>query len=141
MRRYIYSSVLLLSVLFAMADSNPSTISFTSRGGDDNFDAWKVDEMLTVTLNGNPTTGYSWQVLEYPENLVQQLGEGKYVATPVSPGIVGSGGSFHFSFKAIARGSGDLRFIYVRPWEFSRWQESNNSTDASLATVHFNVSV
>lgn len=74
-----------------------------------------MGDTLQVALDGNPTTGYAWEVVENNPSLLAPQGEADFRAdTPV---LVGSGGTFFFSFKAIARGTTPLKLIYRRPFE------------------------
>lgn len=73
-----------------------------------------IRDRLHVTLDGNPTTGFTWEVDgAVPESLVQ-LGQPLFV--PESD-LIGAGGEFTFRFEAVASGSGTLRLIYHRPFE------------------------
>jgi inhibitor of cysteine peptidase len=72
-----------------------------------------VGQRFAVELDGNPTTGYSWQLTADPGAQVRLLDEG----FAPSGGQIGSGGVQRFTFEAIATGSTTLAFGYVRPWE------------------------
>jgi inhibitor of cysteine peptidase len=74
-------------------------------------------DRLSISLGGNPTTGYSWQVAAVDERVLAPAGEPGYRAS--SPAI-GGGGSFTFGFQAVAAGSTALRLVYRRPWEKRR---------------------
>jgi len=71
-------------------------------------------ERLEVTLSGNPTTGYSWELDSVDESILRSLGKPRYAA---SSGATGSGGEFIFAFEAKAPGKTELRLVYCRPWE------------------------
>lgn len=73
-----------------------------------------VGEFLSITLEGNPTTGYKWQVAEYEDAVLEQQGEGTY--TPAGKAL-GGGGSYLFRFEAVGKGETTLRLIYFRPFE------------------------
>ena len=72
----------------------------------------KVGEKNQFTLKGNPTTGYSWIVLE--NNHV--TAEIKYVQSESEQGMVGVGGKFFIEFTATEIGEGKLVLVYRRPW-------------------------
>lgn len=71
-------------------------------------------DMLVLLLEGNPTTGYTWELDAFDPTILQQQGEPDF--TPESDAI-GSGGKFTFRFQAISAGQSPLKLIYHRPWE------------------------
>jgi inhibitor of cysteine peptidase len=75
--------------------------------------ALKEQASLTVKLEGNPTTGYTWNIGEIP-GCLEQIGEANYV--PDSDKI-GSPGNIILSFKAAKKGEGVLKLFYKRSWE------------------------
>jgi inhibitor of cysteine peptidase len=74
----------------------------------------KVGDALDVTLDGNPTTGYVWEVQWVDSDVLQPVGETDF--EPDS-GAVGSGGRVTLHFVALATGQTPLQLIYHRPWE------------------------
>jgi len=74
----------------------------------------KSGQTFTVSLEGNPTTAYSWEVAEFDPAVVELAGEADYKADSM---LIGSGGVFKFTFKALAAGSTSLKLVYHRPWE------------------------
>jgi inhibitor of cysteine peptidase len=75
----------------------------------------KVGDTLVVSLEGNPSTGYTWVTKDLPRFLSQE-GEPAFTKTD-SSGAVGAPGMVDTTFKATAAGSGDLVLEYKRPWE------------------------
>jgi inhibitor of cysteine peptidase len=71
-------------------------------------------DTLEVALESNPTTGYSWQIVEIDPALLSQEGEVEF--EPQSD-LVGAGGTETFRFKALAPGEGALQLNYHRIWE------------------------
>jgi predicted secreted protein len=71
-------------------------------------------EDFTVALASNPSTGYSWTLAQSPPSWLVQVDK-TYVAT--NPGVIGSGGTEHWTFRATVAGSATLVFQYERPWE------------------------
>lgn len=76
---------------------------------------------LELSLDANPTTGFSWQLDELPTGLAL-VGEPTYVALNDVPGgtlRTGAGGTQRWRFKADdgEQGDGTLRLSYRRPWE------------------------
>ncbi len=75
-------------------------------------------QILVVTLESNPTTGYSWEVVETQESILEQMGEAEFKPSQTGePPLVGAGGWEIFRFKAIGAGQMTLRLAYRRPWE------------------------
>lgn len=79
---------------------------------------------FSISVKGNPTTGYSW-FLDHPENLNKRLliplnldkyNSGEFVSNPHPAGMVGVGGTFIFKFRAVRRGLARFKLIYKRPW-------------------------
>jgi len=75
----------------------------------------KKGQTLVVTLEGNPTTGYSWEVAEpLDEQVLQQAGEPEFKA---ESDLVGAGGVQILRFEAVNAGQMTLKLVYHRPWE------------------------
>jgi inhibitor of cysteine peptidase len=74
----------------------------------------KVGDTFSITLDGNPTTGYAWETLPDSAALLTLVGEPAYNS---SSDLLGAGGTYTFTFKAIAKGSTTLELIYHRSFE------------------------
>lgn len=72
-----------------------------------------VGESFSIVLEGNPTTGYSWQV-ESADDSVVSAAEPEYVS---ESDLIGAGGIFTFTFTAAGPGETQVHLVYVRPWE------------------------
>jgi inhibitor of cysteine peptidase len=77
----------------------------------------KVGESVEVRLKGNPTTGYLWAVTGLSSNTVEQVGEVEYRRDDAGKRMVGRGGVFVATFKALKPGKTTVRMEYRRPWE------------------------
>ncbi len=73
-----------------------------------------VGDMLQVTLEGNPTTGYDWEMASGDAAVLEQLGASTYKA---DSDLMGAGGQVTLRFKAVAAGQTTLQLVYHRPWE------------------------
>ena len=51
----------------------------------------KKGQILAISLESNPTTGYRWEVLKINESSLEQLGESEFISSE-SEGLVGAGG-------------------------------------------------
>jgi inhibitor of cysteine peptidase len=75
-------------------------------------------QILVVTLESNPTTGYRWEQAENQESILEQMGEAEFKQSETGePPLVGAGGWEIFRFKAISAGQMTLQLVYRRPWE------------------------
>lgn len=73
----------------------------------------EVGQTLAIDLDENASTGYTWAIDGYDENILESLG-----STPrYSSGPVGSGGQVTFTFRGVADGTGQIRLKNWREWE------------------------
>lgn len=82
---------------------------------------------LVITLESNPSTGFTWAIAGEPPAQVALQGEPDYVEPDQSGDVVGAPGSQVFTFVAVAPGSGTLHLAYARTWE------EGTSPEASFA--------
>ncbi len=69
--------------------------------------------MIYVTLDGNPTTGFTWEIQSAdPQVLLRRDSE-----FHPSSDMPGAGGVWVFPFETGASGSSEIRMVYRRPWE------------------------
>ncbi len=87
---------------------------------------------VEISLDGNPTTGYSWFVTKPADPKILVIGEIKYTQNPAPAHMVGVGGSFKLTGKGLAKGKTTMVFEYKRPWE-------KNVPAAKTATVDVTV--
>jgi inhibitor of cysteine peptidase len=74
-------------------------------------------DLLVVTLESNPTTGYAWEVSEVDKAVLAQVGEAEFQeAAQEGEQLVGAPGVQTFRFVA-ARGETTLALVYRRSWE------------------------
>ena len=78
----------------------------------DNQIVAKKGEVFAIELEGNPTTGYEWQ-LELETGAIKSVDQ-EYQAAGQG---LGAGGRERFRLKAIKPGDTVVRAIYKRPWE------------------------
>lgn len=70
-------------------------------------------QKITLSLDANPTTGYTWMIAQIDTNIVKpQHSEFKSASERI-----GSPGKQIFHFRTLASGQTELRLIYHRPWE------------------------
>ena len=73
------------------------------------------DRMITIDLEANPTTGFSWQLTKLSDKTVLQFVKKEYVAS--SENLIGSGGVEKWSFKTLKPGKAVILLEYRRAWE------------------------
>lgn len=73
-----------------------------------------VDDVVRIQIEGNPTTGFTWEPENLDTRLLAQIGERKF--TPNNH-LQGGEGVFAFTFKALKPGVTHLRLIYHRTFE------------------------
>ena len=94
-----------LLLVFLLSSCGPAGNEVNARAG----------ENFTITLESNPTTGYSWQLAKpLDEKIVQFVGS-EYV--PSRTDLVGAGGVEEWTFLALNKGSAKIVLKYARPWE------------------------
>jgi len=103
---------MLLIALILVAGCGYKTVKATSEDDGDQV-MLDVGQTLAISLEGNPTTGYTWEAAELDEGVLEQ-GETEYKA---SSKAIGAGGTETLQFKAIRAGEVALQLVYHRPWE------------------------
>jgi len=74
----------------------------------------RVGDLIELTIEGNPTTGYTWEWIKDEGTIVELQGEPEYSA---DSDLIGSGGVYKFVFHMKDSGDGALRLVYHRTFE------------------------
>lgn len=79
----------------------------------------KPGDTIEVVIAGNPTTGYDWTAVQGDASaaLLEQVGDPVYAAESSDENLVGGGGTYTFTFKALKSGEASLDLAYARDWE------------------------
>jgi predicted secreted protein len=85
-----------------------------------------VNEEFTVSLPGNPSTGYTWHYSK-EENSILKLKSSSFEQNKAPKGLVGVPGIFYFTFESKNKGKEEIKFIYMRSWENSNSNKINNA--------------
>lgn len=111
MKRWIVL-VAAAALLAACGDDGGSTIELDAADSMSEV-SLGVGDQLDVSLEANPTTGYSWELGPLPDGLELVSSEFE------EPGgsLVGAPGMQLFVFDVVGAGSGILRFEYVRVFD------------------------
>ena len=113
MRRKILTLALILIVLL-VALGGCSLLGLGGEPGPLEIEmTGTVGVAFAVVLEGNPSTGYLWEV-EYNPAAVK-LVKDEYVADAASQGTPGSGGKYRFTFEPQRTGDETMIFRYQRP--------------------------
>ncbi len=94
---------------------------------DDSSETIEVEtgEKFAISLQSNPTTGYSWQP-EFDSEFVELI-ERKFV--PPSSELLGAGGVETFVFLARRAGQVEIKLRYERPWEKQPIEEQSRTVN------------
>jgi len=76
----------------------------------------EVDQILVISLESNPTTGFGWELVELEDPILQLMGEAEFQPSE-SKEIVGAGGTEIFRIKVVGTGQTTLTLVYRRSWE------------------------
>ena len=71
-------------------------------------------QTLAINLEGNPSTGYTWEMVESEDSILRQVGEIEFEA---ESDLVGAPGTQTLRFEAVESGQTELKLVYHRPWE------------------------
>lgn len=71
-------------------------------------------QQLVISLEGNPTTGYNWELVEFDAAILKQVGEPEYKS---DSSLIGSGGVITITMEALETGKTNVKLIYHRSWE------------------------
>ena len=115
--RFSFVALLILLVALTVATGcSPQQQEVKASIGDDSREMQlKKGQTLVVTLEGNPTTGYSWEVAEpLNEQVLRQAGEPEFKS---ESDALGAGGVQILRFEAVNAGKFTLKLVYRRPWE------------------------
>ncbi|MBR5450561.1 MAG: protease inhibitor I42 family protein, partial [Methanocorpusculum sp.] len=107
------ASIVLFGCVFGAGCISNDNIEFSYSGGEQSISA-KAGEIITITTETNPSTGYSWTEPVVSEGLTI-VGTGSY--SDAEPGLVGAGGFCYWNVTAEKAGTYTFTTEYKRPWE------------------------
>jgi inhibitor of cysteine peptidase len=109
---FVIIALVVNLVLMAGCKSQPVQLAETDNGKEIPLD---LGEQLVITLPGNPSTGYSWEVRTMDTAILEQVGEPEFASDNTD--LVGAGGLLTLTFEAKKAGSTSLELVYHHPWE------------------------
>ena len=74
----------------------------------------KRGDKLIIELEGNPTTGFSWEAASVDADVLKQQGEPEFKAEAAK---MGGGGTYTFTFAAARGGRTELKMVYHQSWD------------------------
>jgi predicted secreted protein len=107
----------------------------------------KVGQEFIVSLDSNPSTGYTWDFNKDLDDKLLALETDKaYISdATANDNIVGQGGKTCWKFKALQAGTTEIEFRYARPWESVQpaktYKVTINITDGSDSTSTGSITV
>ena len=105
----------ILSGLLACSPGAPKELSVDITSSDKEV-TLAAGDTLTVTLDSNPTTGYSWtENANISDRIIAQQIDHKY--QPPGTSALGAGGKEIWTFKALKAGTSTISMEYRRPFE------------------------
>lgn len=73
-----------------------------------------LNSTITLELNENPTTGYSWNLTT---TAGLQVVSDEYIPGNTSAPVAGAGGIHRWAIASVGTGLQEINGVYVRPWE------------------------
>jgi len=108
---------LVVALTACGSEPNPGPLA-VGKDADGGSVELKRDQVLEVTLEGNQTTGYTWEIKTSGEPVVRSQGEPVYTQDAAGGStVVGAGGTFTFTFVGAEPGTSTIDLAYQRPWE------------------------
>ena len=115
MKKIFMPLVLTVLTIVAVFSSCKTEKAATTPSGDNPMTFSSEAQNITVVLEGNTTTGYSWSYKIKDNSIVQYVSD-EYKTNNTSPMMMGAGGKHYFVFKAVKQGSTTITFDYARHW-------------------------
>ena len=123
MKKILFCFISGILLVVGCAASNSSAVNTDP----DKIIRVRVGQEFTISLKANPTTGYDWECISVYE-WIQPLDK-TYQAD--NTGLVGSGGTDNFHFKAHGQGTAILDFVYKRSWEATSIEQNGFTVEVS----------
>ena len=111
MRKILLASLSLLAIQGTIL-AKDVTVTETDHQGTVTLEE---KDTLRVLLNGNPSTGFTWEVASNDESVLKLCGKG---CKSLKPGLCGSPAVYTFTFRPTSKkGVSELEMVHRRPWE------------------------
>lgn len=113
MRRIHVAAVSVLAILLVASAASASGIRRVGPKANGTSITIPRATTLVVSLQGNPSTGFSWRVQRVTRTVLKPLSV-RYLPKKPLPGHIGGGGTYYLRFRAVGAGTTRLRLVYVR---------------------------
>lgn len=124
LQRYFILLFLVFVALFLAGCIEQRPVHAFTMEDNGDTDTVGMNDIVTISLASNPTTGYEWTV-KTTGNLV--ITDQEFISDNV-PGMVGEGGFQKWTLSATAPGTYEFDGIYQRPWEETGEDETYHLT-------------
>jgi Predicted secreted protein len=114
MLRRILLLIVLAGLLVPTVGCGSKQIILTSADNGKKLNV-KAGEQIVVELDGNPSTGYTWEAQDLDASMIRQVGEAEFKSS--NPGVIGAGRTLTLKFMTLQAGTTSLALVYHRPWE------------------------
>ncbi len=104
----------VLSIAAVVVSAGCGTVNYTEADSGKTITT-SIGQQFTITLRGNETTGYVWQMTKDTNSKIVKKISDKYTAD--NTGLVGAGGDHVWTYKAVAAGETTITLNYLRPWQ------------------------
>lgn len=115
MIRNLSITILLLIFLLTACNSNLARVVTVSEKDAGKTIELKTGQTLVVSLEGNPSTGYTWETENKDLKTLELTGLPEFKAA--KSGVAGSPGIITRRFQVVAAGQEPLKLVYHRSWE------------------------
>ena len=115
MSRRILPQVTLAIMLIIASACNPTKHTNLTAADKGSQVEVKVGDQIVISLDANPSTGYTWEPKDLDTTMFEQVGDPVFSSS--NPSLVGSGGTLTLTFKTLKAGTVNLTLVYQRPWE------------------------
>ena len=124
MKKTLVIVSILAAMIILLSACGGSTIKVDESMNGQTIDA-KVGDVITVALEGNPTTGYNWYAGDLNSAILVQKGDSEFKA---DSSLIGAGGMITLKFDVVGEGTTVLTLNYMRSWESVQPLETFNVT-------------
>jgi len=107
-------TALIFTLCFSGCSAAGKTLTEKNNGDSLNL---KINDVVEIRLESNPTTGYSWILSDKIDNTIVSITGPEFIQSKKDKELVGAGGYEIFTFKAISKGKTSIILNYERPWE------------------------